>query len=69
MRSKEALAYLRSTGYFCSLASDHSAPFRRVTPRRAGAGHDATGMERHDKDGPSRLVVTAAEDRLEHLAC
>jgi hypothetical protein len=51
MRSKEALAYLRSTGYFCSLASDHSAPFRRVTPRRAGAGHDATGMERHDKDG------------------
>jgi hypothetical protein len=52
MRSKEALAYLRGTGYFCTLASDHSAPFRRVTPRRAGAGHDATGMERHDKDGP-----------------
>jgi hypothetical protein len=39
MRSKEAFAYSRGTGYFCSVA----APFRRVTPRRAGAGHDATG--------------------------
>jgi hypothetical protein len=49
MRSKEAFAYSRSTEYFCSVAADHSAPFRRVTPRRAGACHDATGMERHDK--------------------
>src|SRR5262249_58579900 len=51
MRSKEAFASSRSTGYFCSVATDHPAPFRRVTPRRAGACHDATGMERHDKDG------------------
>jgi hypothetical protein len=42
---EEAFAYSRSTGYFCSVAAVHSAPFRRVTPRRAGAG-----MERHDKD-------------------
>ena len=32
-----------------------------MTPRRVGAGHDATGMERHDKDGPSRLVATAGK--------
>jgi hypothetical protein len=25
MRSKEAFAYLRSTGYFCSVATDHDA--------------------------------------------
>ena len=32
--------------------------------------HDTTGMERHDKDGPSRLVATAEEDRLSlPLAC
>src|SRR5262245_18019829 len=48
MRSKEAFASSRSTGYLCSVAVDHSAPFSRVTPRRAGACHDATGMERHD---------------------
>jgi len=35
---------------FCSLAADHPAPRRRVMPRRAGACHDATGVERHDKD-------------------
>src|SRR5262249_17122059 len=77
MRSKEAFAYSRSTGYFCSVATDHRAPCR-VTLRRAGACHDATEMERHDKDKsqqkkrdltplerwPSRLVATAAEDRL-----
>src|SRR5262249_8778979 len=51
MRSKEAFAYSRSTGYFCLVAANHSAPFRRVTPRRAGACHEATGMGRHDKDG------------------
>src|SRR5262249_795299 len=45
MRSKEAFAYSRSTGYFCSLAADHPAPCRRRTPRRAGACHGATGMD------------------------
>jgi hypothetical protein len=50
MRSKEAFAYSRSTGYFCSVATDHPAPCRRVTLRRAGVCHGATGMERHDKD-------------------
>jgi hypothetical protein len=50
MRSKEAFASSRSTGYFCSVAADHPAPYRRVMLRRAGACHDATGMERHDKD-------------------
>jgi hypothetical protein len=25
-------AYLRSTGYFCSVAADHPAPRRRITP-------------------------------------
>jgi hypothetical protein len=49
MRSKKAFAYSGSTGYFCSVATDHP-PCHRVTPRRAGACHDATGMERHDKD-------------------
>jgi hypothetical protein len=49
MRSKEAFAYSRSTGYFCSVAADHPAPRRRVTPRRAGACHDAKGVERHDE--------------------
>jgi|GraSoiStandDraft_27_1057306.scaffolds.fasta_scaffold426100_2 hypothetical protein len=49
MRSKEAFAYSRSTGYFCSVAAVHPAPHRRVTPRRAGACHDATGVERHDQ--------------------
>jgi hypothetical protein len=44
MRSKEAFAYSRSTGYFCSVATDHPAPCR-VTLRRAGACHDATGMD------------------------
>ena len=48
MRSKEAFACSRSTGYFCSVAADHPAPRRRVTPRRAGACHDTTGVERHD---------------------
>jgi len=28
MRSKEAFAYSRSTGYFCSVAADHPAPCR-----------------------------------------
>src|SRR5215469_6649023 len=51
MRSKEAFASSRSTGCFCSVATDHPAPCRRVTLRRAGACHDATGMERHDKNG------------------
>src|SRR5262245_7806966 len=51
MRSKEAFAYSRSTGYFCSVATDHPAARRRVTPRRAGACHDTTGVERHDKAG------------------
>jgi hypothetical protein len=32
MRSKDAFAYSRSTGYFCSAAADHPAPRRRVTP-------------------------------------
>jgi hypothetical protein len=49
MRSNEAFAYSRSTGYFCSVATDHPAPCRRVTRRRAGACHDATGEERHDE--------------------
>src|SRR5262249_51105823 len=50
MRSKEAFAYSRGTGYFCSVAADHPAPCaRRVTPRRAGACHDATGMERRSR--------------------
>ena len=35
MRSKEAFAYSRSTGYFCSVATDHPVPCRRVTPQRA----------------------------------
>src|SRR5262245_45310481 len=40
-----SLAYSRSTGYFCSVAADHPAPFCRVTPRRAGACQAATGVE------------------------
>ena len=35
MRSKEAFAYSRSTGYFCSVAADHPAPaaeWRRDAP-------------------------------------
>ena len=38
-----------STGYFCSVATDHSARCRRVTPRTGGVCHDATGMARHDR--------------------
>jgi hypothetical protein len=49
MRSKEAFAYSRGTGYFCSVA----APFRRVTPRRAGAGHDATGRVMTMREPPT----------------
>src|SRR5262245_48852554 len=60
MRSKEAFAYSRSTGYFCSVATDHPAPCRRVTPRRAGACHDATGMKLHDKDGLQRCFEAVA---------
>jgi hypothetical protein len=48
MRSKEAFACSRSTGYFCSVAADHPAHCHRRTPRRAGACHDATGTERYD---------------------
>jgi hypothetical protein len=44
MRSKQAFAYSRGTGYFCSVATDHP-PCRRVRPRADGACHDATGMD------------------------
>src|SRR5215831_7655357 len=33
MRSKEAFAYSRSTGSFCSVAMDHPGRCRRVTPQ------------------------------------
>ena len=49
MRSKEAFAYSKGTGYFCSVA----APFRRVTPRRAGAGHDATARVMTMREPPT----------------
>src|SRR5262249_49510711 len=62
MRSKEAFASSRGTGYFCSVATDHPAPFRRVTPRRTGVCHDPTGMERHDKDALGALAFSAGGD-------
>src|SRR5215472_16981846 len=38
MRSNEAFAYSR-TRYLCSVAADHPAPSRRVTPRPTGSPH------------------------------
>jgi hypothetical protein len=45
MRSKQAFAFSRSTGYFCSVCSGSLAPCRRERPRWAGACHEATGMD------------------------
>jgi hypothetical protein len=57
----ESLLNSRSTGYFCSVATDHPAPCR-VTLRRAGACHDATGMDETITlgaidDGPYFLAI------------
>ena len=48
---EESVRIFEKHRIFVLSCSGSSAPFRGVTPRRAGACHDATGMERHDKHG------------------
>src|SRR5262245_31116953 len=71
MRSKEAFAYSRGTGYFCSVATHHPAPFRRVTLRPAGVCH-GTGSRpsmAHVLAHVGSAVVGPCADRSAAFGC
>src|SRR5262249_51422005 len=56
MRSKEALAYSRSTGYFCSRCS-FNRPSKRIiqAPRPAKAGEGGPGLATTHAGGAGRV--------------
>ena len=62
MRSKQAFAYSRSTGYFCSVCSGSLAPCCRGRTRRAGACHPdihaegKVGLDPHRGQNPTGLA-------------
>jgi hypothetical protein len=56
MRSKEAFAYSRSTGYFCSVAADHPAP---AAPNDAVTGLNLSRRNRQRAGHRSRNIFVS----------